>query len=656
MITIKSNPKDATIYIDDVEEGQTNKQLFKFPGNYKLNLRKNKYESIEQRITVSEQGSNEFSYNLGKTVAILTINTTPSDAEIYVNGSKKTEQKIEVAPGRYRIEVKKSGYSTVSRTIMIEQAQDQTQSFTLQQLTGKLQFVVEPMETKVILKQGSQQIDTWTGSKYLSDIGVGNYTLELSASSYSNQTKTITISENKTTNIDIKMVKKKVPIVINNSSAETQHDFGICRDIDGNVYKTIKIGNQIWMAENLKVTHYRNGDEIPKITDNTAWSKTTKGAKCAYENDNNNIEKYGYLYSWNAVGDSRNIAPEGWHVPTEEEWNQLEIYLGTKAEDVPSLNWRGSESGKKLKAKAGWDKNGNGTDVYGFSVLPGGYRHYDGNYDGLGNEAVFWTSEESNMMSAWFRAIISNNSAIKRDGIFKEFAFSIRCIKDISDNSTSTLNKPKIDMINENSGTTCKDIDGRVYKTVKIGDQVWMAENLRVSHYRNGDEIPNIKDNDEWKNTKSGAMCTYENSVYNKISYGYLYNWFAVNDYRNIAPEGWHVATDDDWKQLEKFLGMSQSNVDETGWRGTDQGNQLKAKTGWENKENNTDLYGFAVQPGGFRNYNGNFSSMGDDAEFWVVSSDASVAWNRILNNNKNSIYRSKWIKESGFSIRCVKD
>ena len=156
------------------------------------------------------------------------------------------------------------------------------------------------METKVILKQGNQQVETWTGSKYLSNIGVGNYTLELSVADYSIQKKSITITENNTTNVDIKLEKRSSvashaePVEVDLRTPSIVN----CRDIDGNVYKTVKIGNQIWMAENLKVTHYRNGDEILKITDNTAWSKSTKGALCAYDNNDNNIEKYGYLYSW----------------------------------------------------------------------------------------------------------------------------------------------------------------------------------------------------------------------------------------------------------------------------------------------------------------------------------------------------------------------
>lgn len=94
---------------------------------------------------------------------------------------------------------------------------------------------------------------------------------------------------------------------------------GTVTDIDGNVYQTIKIGNQWWMAKNLKVTHYRNGEAIPNITNDSEWINLSTGAYCAYNNDNGNIATYGLLYNWYTVVDSRNIAPSGWHVPTDDE-------------------------------------------------------------------------------------------------------------------------------------------------------------------------------------------------------------------------------------------------------------------------------------------------------------------------------------------------
>jgi uncharacterized protein (TIGR02145 family) len=123
---------------------------------------------------------------------------------------------------------------------------------------------------------------------------------------------------------------------------------------------------------------------------------------------------------------------------------------------------------------------------------------------------------------------------------------------------------------------TVIDIDGNTYQAIKIGDQWWMAENLKVTHYRNGDPIPNVTDSTEWSNLATEAYCVYENDESIAETYGYLYNWYVVNDSRNIAPEGWHVPTDEEWKELEMFLGMSQSEANGTGWRGTDEGGKLK--------------------------------------------------------------------------------
>ncbi|MEJ2629601.1 MAG: fibrobacter succinogenes major paralogous domain-containing protein, partial [bacterium] len=106
---------------------------------------------------------------------------------------------------------------------------------------------------------------------------------------------------------------------------------------------------------------------------------------------------------------------------------------------------------------------------------------------------------------------------------------------------------------------TVTDIDGNTYQTVKIGDQWWMAENLKVTHYRNNDEIPNVTYWGDWHDLSTGAYCDYNNNEGNVSTCGHLYNWYAVNDSRNIAPEGWHVPTDEEWKELEMYLGMSRS-------------------------------------------------------------------------------------------------
>jgi len=211
----------------------------------------------------------------------------------------------------------------------------------------------------------------------------------------------------------------------------------------------------------------------------------------------------------------------------------------------------------------------------------------------------------------------------------------------------------------------CTDIDGNVYQTVEIGDQVWMAENLKVTHYRNGDAIPTGHSNSEWSNlydTETGAYCVYDDNEANADTYGYLYNWYAVDDSRNIAPEGWHVPTDDEIKALEMYLGMSQSEADDTGYRGTNEGSKLAGNADLWNSgalENNSEFgsSGFTALPGGYRFSSGNYYYMGFFGYFWSSAEyDSYDAWTRGLIYDISDVYRYNGSKQYGFSVRCIRD
>ncbi|MCK4640962.1 MAG: fibronectin type III domain-containing protein [Candidatus Marinimicrobia bacterium] len=207
----------------------------------------------------------------------------------------------------------------------------------------------------------------------------------------------------------------------------------IVMDIDGNIYQTVKIGDQWWTAENLKVTHYRNGDAIPNITGDTEWNNLTSGAYCNYDNNDNNAGTYGSLYNWFAVDDSRHIAPEGWHVPTDEEWKELEIYLGMSQSDADSIGCRGTNEGGKLKetGTTHWNSPNTGaTNESGFSALPSGYRYYKGTYYHMGQYDIFWSSTEDSSNNAWVRELRYDNSGVDRGNCDKCCGFSVRCVKD----------------------------------------------------------------------------------------------------------------------------------------------------------------------------------------------------------------------------------
>jgi len=192
-------------------------------------------------------------------------------------------------------------------------------------------------------------------------------------------------------------------------------------DVDSNVYLTVQIGNQWWMAENLKVTHYRNGDPIPNVTDRTEWSNLTTGAYCYYDN---NVSTYGRLYNCYAVTDSRNIAPEGWHVPPIEEWRTLIYYLGSysvaggKMKEAGTLHWESPNTGA--------------TNESGFTALPGGDRNSQTNFVGIGDRAFFWSCSEAAYDSTEILYIYLSNNAtsVQTPSASKETGFSVRCIKD----------------------------------------------------------------------------------------------------------------------------------------------------------------------------------------------------------------------------------
>jgi uncharacterized protein (TIGR02145 family) len=186
-------------------------------------------------------------------------------------------------------------------------------------------------------------------------------------------------------------------------------------DIDGNYYSTIVIGTQVWMAENLKVTKYRDGTAIPTGYSNSDWQGLSTGGYAVYGDDEDNVDTYGYLYNWYATTNSRNIAPEGWHVPTDAEWTTLIDYLGGS-----------SVAGGKMKDNINW----NGTNESGFTALPGGYRDSNGGYIYGGYNSYFWSSTEYSSNSARYRGLDYNSSRADRNGNNEKYGFSVRCVRD----------------------------------------------------------------------------------------------------------------------------------------------------------------------------------------------------------------------------------
>ena len=195
--------------------------------------------------------------------------------------------------------------------------------------------------------------------------------------------------------------------------------------VEGSVIGSIRIGNQEWQAENLKVDRFRNGDEIPQVRSAVEWAAAGEKGEpvwCYYQNDAENSKIYGKLYNWYAVNDSRGLAPEGWHIPTDDEWTTLTDYLGSKKMDAIKM---------KSTGLAYWQPpNERGTYENSFSALPGGYRNNVGSFSNIGFYAFFWSVTKYDKSYAWYRLLNFNKGDVLRNFSSKSFGASVRCLKD----------------------------------------------------------------------------------------------------------------------------------------------------------------------------------------------------------------------------------
>ncbi len=198
-------------------------------------------------------------------------------------------------------------------------------------------------------------------------------------------------------------------------------------DIDGNVYQTVQIDGQCWMAENLKVERYLNGDAILTGLDNSAWEVTTSGAFAVYNNEPINKATYGLLYNWYASVDSRGLCPSGWHVPADDEFTDMIYTLG-----APSVAGGKLKSTGTLSAGTGlWlSPNTAATNSSGFSGLPSGYRNVDGLYLTQGKFAYWWSSSEHSTGYAYIRMLFYDYGVVHRNATLLGIGISIRCIQD----------------------------------------------------------------------------------------------------------------------------------------------------------------------------------------------------------------------------------
>jgi uncharacterized protein (TIGR02145 family) len=467
---------------------------------------------------------------------------------------------------------------------------------------------------------------------------------------------------------------------INDAKTDTTQDvkpviYGYTvKDQDSNTYKTVIIEDQIWMAENLKTTKYNDGTPIPLVTNSTAWSLLNSGAYCWYNNDSTNKDTYGALYNWYAVATDK-LCPTGWYVPTDEEWVVLQNYFG------------GNVLGNVMKEKGTFHWHYHNTDptnhrwLYpdtvatnerGFTALPGGHRSnlfleddtfgFAGidDYQDIRNNDSTWKFCGIGYSGYWWFFLRYNRNADKADQVTMRYnnsdadtydqfmtkdGLSVRCLKNIK--AVTQNGSPYKEV---KYGSTVKDLENNIYKTVQIGSQTWMVENLKTTKYNDGKAIRLVTSERVWKNLTTPGYCWYNNNpVAYKDLFGALYNWHTVNTDK-LCPVGWHVPSDVEWIVLIDYLGGEDISAE-------------KLREAWYHHWNYPNWYatnetGFTAVPGGVINDNGEFGGVGEVGVWWSSSrcEDPHFVWSRSMINSKSSLYREEQSKKNGFSVRCVKD
>ncbi len=222
---------------------------------------------------------------------------------------------------------------------------------------------------------------------------------------------------------------KEVVITENTSGKSVLVDINLftLTDIDNNIYRLVKIGEQVWMAENLRTTRYNDDTDIPLVTNSAEWDNLSTPGYCWYNNDENKYrDTYGVLYNWYVV-QTEKLAPKGWHIPSNSEWTELINYL--------SINGFSGNEGSALKAKQGWEDDGNGTDDFWFGAQPSGYRIPNGSSEGYndsaGKSGHWWSSTEHfSLTDAHYLSMYDFSQEAINYHLYKKNGISIRCVKD----------------------------------------------------------------------------------------------------------------------------------------------------------------------------------------------------------------------------------
>lgn len=401
---------------------------------------------------------------------------------------------------------------------------------------------------------------------------------------------------------------------------------------DKQVYKTVQIGDQRWMAENLRFN--------------------LKGTLC-YNKQESNCREYGRLYTWAAamrLVDYYNstsitklkkrvhdVCPAGWHIPSNKEWKKMKYFVGKKG--------RSDGVGISLKAKEGWDRELRlpaGSDEFGFNALPAGEKHYVGEYMDKGASTQFWASNEFDAYGAYFWRLAYDSRTLDKVYDAKDNAVSVRCVEDKlyeikEPPPPPVVVKPELMKVQNN------DI-----LAIHIGDQVWMAKNLDV-------DVP-------------GSFC-YKGLPLNCAKYGRLYTWTAAMKFsknleekpardsikrvhRGVCPVGWHLPSIYDFERLSAYL----QDIDDAVAVGTN----LKTRGIWIETENSMpgeNGFGFNALPSGYLIPRAGYTGMDSSSGFWStaeVDSQTVMYWS--LRYDNDDFFRDSTAKSAAFPVRCLMD
>ena len=457
-------------------------------------------------------------------------------------------------------------------------------------------------------------------------------------------------------------------------------------DYDGNVYNTVMIGEQCWMKENLRTRHYADGTAI----DAASTTSSTVAYRYSPNNDSSLVAVYGYLYNWKAVmrnanssasnpSDVQGICPSGWHVPSNPEWIQLADYVaGQDDYDCDGMDGIAAAlaSPDGWNASSGCDIGGRPatTNATGFSALPAGY--YNSSYSNhyFGQRAQFWSATDNGYETAAYEELRHNLSFDMRSTSVKYSGKSVRCVRGTAaDEVIDTTSVAPTDTLPCHGETTVSDYDGNVYNTVQIGEQCWIKENVRSTHYSDGTLIALGAET-------SGTVPYryYPNNDSTVVStYGYLYNWSALmhgatssyatpSGVQGVCPVGWHVPSQPEWLQLCDFMNTQSEYL--CGNNNAYIGKALAATADWAASTSNcaigndlsaNNASGFSALPAGrYNGTNGLYATFGTNAYFWTSTlGDGNAGYNFYLYNggigvNRNNMYSPTY----GLSVRCLRD